>query len=375
MTPNASGYRMIIAGGGTGGHLFPGIAVAEAFLARHPANRVLFVNAGRPLDKRVLAAGNWPHETIAIEGIKGRGRWRQMLAAGRIPGAIWASAGIIKRFAPHMVLGVGGYSAGPVVAAAWIKGVATALHEQNLLPGATNRLLGRIAGRIYLSFEASQDRFDPRRTVVTGNPVRTAIADLAKRKGTVPDQLTVLIVGGSQGAHAINEAVVAALDHWHQPDRIDWIHQTGPEDEARVARAYADKAIDARVTAFIEDMAGCYQQADIIVCRAGATTVAEITAVGKPAVFIPFPFATDNHQERNAQALVDAGAAVMIRQADLTGTVLAETVQAATADRTHLADMARRARQLGRPAAARQMVDDIMDQIGATPGSGKLAQT
>lgn len=355
------GYRLIVAGGGTGGHLFPGIAVAQAFLARNPNNRVLFVNAGRTLEVDVLSRLGWPFKMISIEGIKGRGLFRQISAAFKIPGAVWHSARIIKDFQADAVLGVGGYSAGPVLVAAWVRGIRTALHEQNQLPGLTNRLVRRIVDQIYLSFADTAHRFDPQKARVTGNPVRDEIVFLGSQPapGVDKDTFTVLIIGGSQGAHAINEAIVEALPQLKMIPGLRLLHQTGLQDESRVRRAYADCGMPSTAQAFFNDMAECYRQADLVVCRAGATTVAEITAVGKAAVFVPFPFAADDHQTHNARALVAAGAARMIPQKDMDGRVMADVIRELAGNRQSLADMAANARTLGRPEAALSIVSNL----------------
>lgn len=355
------GRRLIVAGGGTGGHLFPGIAVAQLFLTRHPRNRVLFINAGRPLEVNVLARLGWPHATIPVEGIKGRGLWRQLNALAKIPGALRQSRALIQDFEPDGVLGVGGYSAGPVVLAAWMLGVPTALHEQNRLPGLTNRLLRRVVDRIYLTFADDTHRFDPRKALVTGNPVRDEILALGAKPKPSADPATfhLLILGGSQGARAINDAMMAALPRLADCPGLQVVHQTGLEDEPAVARAYARAGIAATVRAFFNDMAEQYHRAHLIVCRAGATTVAEITAVGRAALFIPFPHAADDHQTGNARALVEAGAAEMVAQGDLNGDLLAERILDFVNQRQRLAEMAARALTLGRPEAALNIVNDL----------------
>ena len=355
------GYRLVVAGGGTGGHLFPGIAVAQAFKSRHPDNQVLFVNAGRPLEVDVLSRLGLDQQAIAIEGIKGRGLWRQLIAACKIPWAIWRSRGIVKRFQADLVLGVGGYSAGPVVTAAKMKGVPTVLHEQNRLPGVTNRILGHFVDRIYLTFDESREYFNSAKVKVTGNPVRDEILSLAKlpASGQQAGPFTVLVSGGSQGAHAINEAVVAALPAFAGSEAIRFVHQTGPQDEANVRRAYQEQGLQAEVQAFFNDMAAQYAKADMIICRAGATTVAEITVAGKAAFFVPFPFAADDHQTRNARALADIGAAEMIPQDELDGAELAKMIKAYMGNRVLLTEMAAKARALGRPDAAKAIVDDM----------------
>lgn len=363
------GRRMVIAGGGTGGHLFPGIAVAQVFKAKHIDNRVLFINAGRPLEVQILSKLGWEFRTIPIEGIKGRSVWHQLGAAIMIPKAIWASVKALQAFRPHLVLGVGGYAAGPVVVAAWRLGIASALHEQNQLPGITNRILRRIVDRNFLSFEDAAGRFNPHKTIVSGNPVRDEILVLGNRSSVADDprQFTILVVGGSQGAHAINQAVTEALQRLKAIDGLSMIHQTGTPDEAWVRKAYAQAGVTATVRAFFENMAQQYQKADLIICRAGATTVAEITVMGKAALFVPFPFAADDHQTRNARALSDAGAAEIIVQQDLTADLLTEKIIGFARDRSRLVQMAAKARTLGRPDAALTIVRELY-QLLDTPG-------
>ena len=357
----AGGYRLVMAGGGTGGHLFPGIAIAQAFKSRDPRNRVLFVNAGRELETRVLSELGWDQKAISIEGIKGRSRWRQVAAAFMVPGAVWKAGGIIKAFQADLVFGVGGYSAGPVVTAAVLRGIPTALHEQNRIPGLTNRILGRLVDQVYLTFEESRELFNPAKVKVSGNPVRDEILSLAQQP-EAPDPakpFTVLVVGGSQGAQAINTAIIEALPDFKDVGDIRFVHQTGADDENKVQRAYAQTGIQSDVRAFFTDMAEQYRRADLIVCRAGATTVAEITAVGKAAVFVPFPYATDDHQTQNAQALVDLGAAEMIKQDDLSGKVLSRLIKGYKESRALLKEMAAKAKVLGRPRAAQTIVDGL----------------
>ncbi|MCG6906758.1 MAG: undecaprenyldiphospho-muramoylpentapeptide beta-N-acetylglucosaminyltransferase [Desulfobacteraceae bacterium] len=361
--------RLVVAGGGTGGHLFAGIAVAEVFMARQPGNRVLFVSTGNRFERRVLARCGFPLASVPIEGIKGRGRRQQLSAALKIPGALLQSLRILRAFRPDLVLGVGSYAAGPVVLAARLLGCKIALHEQNLLPGITNRLLVPLADRFYVSFADTRRAAGRTPVRVTGNPVRRAIRELAARPAAAvapPDRpLRVLVAGGSQGAHSINQAVLAALDSLPDPSGITWVHQTGAQDAQAVARAFAARGLSARVQAFFEDIAAQYGAADLLICRAGATTVAEITAIGKAAVFVPFPFAADNHQQFNAQALVAAGAAEMILERDLTGALLARKLQFYRRHREALAAMAARARELGRADAAQAIVADCCHLIGA----------
>ena len=357
--------RLLIAGGGTGGHLFPGIAIAREFMTRNAQNAVLFVSTGNPFERKALSHAGFNLETVSVAGIKGRGIWQKLKSLTLIPLGIVQSSWIIKNFKPDLVLGVGSYAAGPVVLTAWMAGIPVVLHEQNILPGITNRALARFAQRIYVSFENTSGRFDTAKVRLTGNPVRREIlrpaaAEDREDEGR-PDRapvLNILIAGGSQGAHAINMAVVAALPLIRQKKRLRVVHQTGAADEGHVRAAYAAKGINAVVAAFFDDMDRRYRRADLIICRAGATTVAEITAVGKAALFIPFPFAADDHQKLNAEALAAQGAAEMIEEKHLAAADLAERIDRFANDRKALDRMADQARKLGRPEAARLIVDD-----------------
>jgi UDP-N-acetylglucosamine--N-acetylmuramyl-(pentapeptide) pyrophosphoryl-undecaprenol N-acetylglucosamine transferase len=349
---------VVVAGGGTGGHLFPGIAVAGVFASRNPQSRILFVGAGRPLEKDALARAGFPQRIIAIEGIKGRGRWARMRAILKIPAAVWHAAGILREARAELVVGLGGYSAGPVALAAWLKGLPVVLCEQNSLPGITNRMLIPLAKRIYVSFDDTRGTAGLSKKRFTGNPVRRQILDVRNAPVKDRDRFTVLVVGGSQGAHAINMAFLAALPHLRQRETLRIVHQTGETDRDQVAAAYQAAGIDAEVQAFFHDMAPCYRAADLVVCRAGATTVAELTAMGKAALFVPFPFATDNHQELNARMLVDQGAAMMVLERDLSGVELARQLDALAAAPEVLTEMATRSKALGKPDAAQAIVDD-----------------
>ena len=355
---------VVLAGGGTGGHLFPGIAVADEFDRRHPDSRILFVGTGRPLEHDALNRAGYRLRTIPIEGIKGRGTKATLRAIMKIPGAVRQSVAILADAGADLMIGMGGYAAGPVALAAWLKGVPVVLCEQNTVPGITNRMLLPLAKRIYISFENTVGRIDPRKRRLTGNPVRRQIRTAAESPARPLDGMTVLIVGGSQGAHAINMAMVAALSTMKQPMRLRIVHQTGTHDRDAVADAYKRAGIDADVRAFFHDMAACYWEADLVVCRAGATTVAELTVMGKPAILIPYPFAADNHQERNAAVMVDAGAAQMIRERDLSSTDLAGRLDHLAETPHELADMASRSRMLGKPEAASHIVDDCYQLLG-----------
>jgi UDP-N-acetylglucosamine--N-acetylmuramyl-(pentapeptide) pyrophosphoryl-undecaprenol N-acetylglucosamine transferase len=356
--------RVVIAGGGTGGHLFPGIAIAEAFTASHPASEVMFIGSGRPLEISVLSQTGFRFDTIAIEGLKGRGRWKQLRGALKIPGAVWASLRKLWALRPHLVVGVGGYSAGPVVAAAWLLRIPRVLHEQNLLPGITNRILAHLANRIYISFDETRRGWMESKTRLTGNPVRRALLTGGAKTDSCRPGLNLLVMGGSQGAHALNMALIDALGELPEGVVLCVRHQTGTKDMRVVQAAYDRHGIAAEVRPFFDDMADCYQWADLTICRAGATTVAEVTAVGLPALFVPYPFAADDHQRLNAQAVVQAGGGEMILEKDLDGQVLAHRLKQLTAHPEELERMASAALTLGRPTAAEEIVKDCLDLVG-----------
>jgi UDP-N-acetylglucosamine--N-acetylmuramyl-(pentapeptide) pyrophosphoryl-undecaprenol N-acetylglucosamine transferase len=364
--------RVVIAGGGTGGHLFPGIAIAEEVLARNGQSDVLFIGTGNPFERSVLSQKGFKFAAITVQGLKNRGIINQMKAFLLLPASLIASGRILKAFGPDLVLGVGGYSAGPVVTAAWLKGIKTALQEQNILPGITNRWLSRITNRLYLSFPETRGMETHARALVTGNPVRREFlaaipsgpqAQAAAEKAAAP--FTVLVAGGSQGAHAINLAMQSAMAHLANSERFHFIHQTGADDESMLKATYANSRAKSTVKAFFRNMAHQYQAADLIVCRAGATTVAEVTVLGKPVIFIPFPYAADDHQRLNAEGLVRKGASEMILEKDLQGKLLAQRIEHYAGAPEELTRMGARAARLGRPNAAGAIVDDMYALISS----------
>ncbi|PLX52039.1 MAG: undecaprenyldiphospho-muramoylpentapeptide beta-N-acetylglucosaminyltransferase [Desulfobacteraceae bacterium] len=362
--------RVVIAGGGTGGHLFPGIAIAQEFLAKNAENSVLFVGTGKPFEISILSETGFAHRRITSEGFKGRGVWNQIVSISKVPKGIIESILILKGFKPHIVIGVGGYSAGPLVMGAWLLGIKIVLHEQNILPGITNRILSRFADRIYISFAETIMGVTPNNIRFTGNPVRKEIVQCAEtlkkidiKTSKKEKKFTILILGGSQGAHSINMALLEALEYLEKRENIFFVHQTGAQDETQVKRKYDEYGIESDTRAFFKDMACQYQRADLIICRAGATTVAEIKAIGKGVIFIPFPFAADDHQVLNARSLEKAGAAEMILEKDLSGKVLAERIDYYVQQPEALQQMSSRSRDLGRVDAAAMIVDDCYELI------------
>jgi UDP-N-acetylglucosamine--N-acetylmuramyl-(pentapeptide) pyrophosphoryl-undecaprenol N-acetylglucosamine transferase len=356
--------RVILAGGGTGGHLFPALAIAEEFVRRKGKTKVLFIGTKRGLERRLLHDGTFPVRFIDIEGIRGKGFAGVLRGAVKIPGSMFQSWGIIRDFDPHIVIGVGGYASGPAVFTAHLMGVKTAIAEQNALPGFTNRILGKVAKRIFLTFPDESRVFPEKKVVVAGNPVRNGFIVEGEKKKNKTGTFTLLIFGGSQGASAINSAVMEALQYMEGiKDGLKIIHQTGERDLEKVANTYRDHNINAEVLPFITDMAEVCKEADLLICRAGATSIAEITALGKAAIFIPFPFATGNHQELNAKTLVDAGAAEMIVEDELSGRTLFKMIEELYRNSGRIEKMEKMSKSLGNIKAASNIVDECLSLI------------
>ncbi|HWO21685.1 MAG TPA: undecaprenyldiphospho-muramoylpentapeptide beta-N-acetylglucosaminyltransferase [Kofleriaceae bacterium] len=365
----------MIAGGGTGGHLFPGVAIAEELRARAPDAPVRFIGTARGIEARVLPELGWDLELIQVSGLKTVGALGAVRGLFRLPRALWQARRAVKAWRPDAVIGVGGYASGPVVLMARLAGVPTAICEQNSIPGLTNKILGRIARAVFLSFEESRRFFRPKKVVMSGNPVRRAlIAALAKPAGAAepaaaPEtrEVSVLISGGSQGAVAVNELASQALISLAKADpslALAITHQTGEKDLEATRARYAEAGVPAECHAFIRDMAATYRRADLVIGRAGATTVAELAIAGKPAIFIPYPFAADNHQELNAREMAEAGAALMFRQADLSADKLAEALRPLLADPARRRAMGAAMSALAKPAAAAAVVDWCEAQRG-----------
>jgi UDP-N-acetylglucosamine--N-acetylmuramyl-(pentapeptide) pyrophosphoryl-undecaprenol N-acetylglucosamine transferase len=315
--------RVIIAAGGTGGHIFPGIAIAREFKRRDPATEILFVGTARGLESKIVPREGFDLELIKVGALKGVRLFERIKSLSGLPMSFLAARRILKRFKPSVVIGIGGYSSGPTLLVACLSRIPTMVVEPNAMPGFTNRALARFVDAAALSFADAQKYFGER-GVVTGNPVRLDFARIQKK--VRDDKLRVLIFGGSQGARAINEAMVGALPLLSsRKKQLAITHQTGEADFEATRRAYAQAGFDgADVKPFIHDMADQFARADVLICRSGATTAAEVAAAGKAAIFIPFPFATDDHQRRNAEAFERMGAGRMIIQKELTPARLAE---------------------------------------------------
>jgi UDP-N-acetylglucosamine--N-acetylmuramyl-(pentapeptide) pyrophosphoryl-undecaprenol N-acetylglucosamine transferase len=359
-----SGPRIIIAGGATGGHLFPGIAIAEHLREERPACQLMFVSTGTAIEKRILSRTGFAFQRIATEGIKGRGLIAKARAVIKLAVGIITAAGLIRKFKPDMIIGMGSYSSAPMVIAGWLLGVHIALHEQNALPGITNRVMSRLADRVFVSFPKTAERWPAEKVRITGNPVRKeilrAMAEDRVMASADSAGFTVFVIGGSQGASRINRAVTGSLAYLTEKENLFFIHQTGETEETAVRRVYQQAGVACRVEAFFDAMAACYTKADLLICRAGATTVAEIVCLGKPAILVPFPYAADDHQTENARALVDAGGVEMIPERELTERLLAEKIAYYASHRAKLKEMGRRLSAAGKPEAGKIIAEECL---------------
>ncbi len=359
---------LLIAGGGTGGHLFPGVAVADELRALSPGLSLAFVATGKVLEREVLGRAGYRLEALTVRAFRGAGLLDRLKSLMVLPGAVWQARGLLAKYRPSCVLAVGGYAAFPLGLAAWLKGVPLLVQEQNAVPGLTNRLLSRLARRVFISFAAAERHFPAGKSLLTGNPVRPDLleeARAAQAERPAPTQVfRVLVLGGSQGAHSINLAVMAALPLLaDRRPRLHIVHQTGAGDEEQVRRAYAEQGQPGEVAAFFKDMGRRYGLAHLCICRAGAGTACELTAVGRASALAPYPFAAGDHQTMNARALAEAGAAVMIPDAQLSGPRLAELIAGLMDEPRRLAEMEAAAAALGRPLAAREIAQACLEQM------------
>jgi UDP-N-acetylglucosamine--N-acetylmuramyl-(pentapeptide) pyrophosphoryl-undecaprenol N-acetylglucosamine transferase len=346
--------RAILAGGGTGGHVIPALAIANE-LKKSYAAEVLFIGTARGIENRLVPAAGYPLRLVRVGALKNVSLMTRAKTAFDLPRAVWDAGRMLNEFAPDVVIGVGGYASGPAMLAAVVKHIPTLAFEPNVVPGFANRVVARFVSGAAVHFEETAKYF--RHAEVTGVPVRQAFFDIAvldnKKRGGTP---TLLVFGGSQGAHAINDAMIRCLPELRrQAPGIRIIHQTGERDYNDALAAYQNLGEPAEVSKFIEDMPSAFARADLVVCRSGASTVAEVTAAGKPAIFVPFPRAADDHQRVNAEALAREGAAVVVEESKLEGVWLAETIAALLNDPRRLQAMSEAARSLAHPNAARDI--------------------
>ncbi|MCM2277648.1 MAG: undecaprenyldiphospho-muramoylpentapeptide beta-N-acetylglucosaminyltransferase [Oligoflexia bacterium] len=360
---------LIIAGGGTGGHVLAGVAVADAWRARAggtapEADGIVFVGARGGIEEKLVPRAGYPLQLLRLGSLNRVGLLTRLRTLFLLPFSLLKSALVLLRLRPRAVLGVGGYASGPlllmarVLTALGLLRARTAILEQNSVPGMTNRILGKLVDEVYCAFPGMESQFPGKKVIVTGNPTRSAIRPLGSARR---DPFTIFIFGGSQGALGINTLVLEALPLFEDlRDKLKFIHQTGEKDYERVAEGYRKAGIAARVEKFIHDMPSAYAEASLLICRAGSSTLSEIAAVGRAALLIPFPFASDNHQERNARILAERGAALLLVQAKATGVDLARIVRRLQQHPAELDRMEAAVRQFYRPEAARDVVSGFL---------------
>ena len=373
---------VVFACGGTGGHVYPALAVARALAGLRPEWKLRFLGREGGLEARVVPAGGFPFTGFRVGGLRGKGFGERLRGLLLLPGAVLRSFAFLHRARPRIVVGTGGYVSGPVLLAALLRGIPFLIQEQNRAFGATNRLLHRFAAVTAVSFE--ETAASARRTVVTGNPARpefAAIPPLSPFSERGNGEFRILVFGGSQGSRRLNRAVVEALPLLAaERGKISLRHQTGPNEFEEVREGWRKAGLEAEadrcVTPYVERMAEAFAQADLVVCRAGASTVAELTASGRPSVLVPFPYATGDHQRENAMVLSEKGAAILVNDAEMTGVRLAEILRRFLKDPAELSAMAEKSRSLGRPDAALRIAElcvAIAEGAGARAGEGARA--
>ncbi len=352
--------KVLMAAGKTGGHIFPALALAEEFTRRDSKTEILLVGSKQGIGSQILDCHGIIWQGIDARPLKGTGLTGKLQAVGVLLKGIIQGRRIIKRFKPQIVVGFGGYSSAAMVLAGYFQGIPCFLQEQNIFPGLTNRCLGRFVNMVFTAFTEADTYFPARRVMCVGNPVRTVIKEgMAESQslGLRPDCFTILVFGGSQGAHKLNSVMLDALKC--RPDFGKFcqvIHQTGEKDAAVVRAAYEERKVRAYVRPFINRMSMAYALADLVICRAGATTVSELTQTGKPAILVPYPYAANDHQTLNARYLADKGAALMIPERELDGQRLLKHINALREDEVKRITMGHQAKRLAKPDAAKTIV-------------------
>ncbi len=365
-SPNHQITKLVVAGGGTGGHVFPGMAVAEA-MESHGRIDVLWIGTGRPVEKDALSGRKWDYRILNTRPLRGSGLAATMRSLAGLPFSTIRACSWLKSFRPHVVLGVGGYVSGPALLAARMLRIPAALHEQNLIPGLTNRLASRFAKTVFVSFKETVKYFPKNRVIFTGNPIRKNIIQSPNHSITKSPNFRLLVLGGSQGARCLNRLAGSAIQVlWQSGFHLEIIHQTGKLDVSHVEKFYKDANIPAKVTPFISNIGESYSWADLVICRAGAGTLAELTTLGKPSILIPYPWATDSHQDANARKLTEAGAAKYFLEGEIGAIKLAGEIQSLLEDPQKLINMGENARKLGKPTAATEIASTLIEMAGHT---------
>ncbi len=364
------GLKLLIAGGGTGGHVFPALAIAREWLSRGSEREVVLVGTKRGIEMKLVPQAGLPLELLRVAGLKGKGGGTLLKNFAKLAPAMLDASRVLSKHKPVAAFGVGGYAAGPMLLATWIRGIPNVIFEPNAEPGFTNKALARISRRIATGYEVSARTWGAK-AVVTGCPVREEFLSIAARAPQKP--LRLLITGGSQGALPVNRAFVDAMDALVlRKNELRIVHQTGERDYDAVRTAYARHEILAEVVPFLGNMPERFAWADIIVCRAGAITAAEVAAAGRAAIFIPFGRATDSHQLRNAQEMVKKGAGRVITEGELTGEQLSKEIFSLLDDPEEIERMGGAAREMARPDAAREIVDLIEQAAGLSTAKGRV---
>ncbi len=354
--------KVIIAGGGTGGHLFPAISIAEEILARNDGSEVLFVGSEQGIEKKILPERGYKAEFVNSKGIVGKSFFEIAKAVISMLGAMGKSMKILKNFRPDAVIGVGGYASVPTLLCASAIRIPTAICEQNSVPGLANRILSRLVAKIFITFEESMDHFPTKKTVLTGNPIRRDIAESAEeRSPRRSSKYNVFVLGGSQGARKLNEIVPSCLGRFDA--HVTVTHQTGGDQLQKVKETYRDLGIQAEVFGFREDISLIYEKTDLVICRAGAGTLSEITAFGIPAILVPLASSTHGHQLKNARVMERNDAAVVIEERELEIQGLCAVIEK-TLEPGALARMAANSKKLARADAASRIVNEIEQVIG-----------
>ena len=365
--PGRPSLRILVAAGGTGGHLYPGIAVARSFQDACPNADIVFLGRRGGLEERLVPKEGYPLHTVNVRSLQGRTRLAQLQSLGVLMIGTLQALRLLRRWRPHLVIGAGGYVMAPALLAAALLRLPRVIMEQNLVPGLTVRILARYAQRVFTSFPESQEFLARRQVICTGTPIRPDITNRASDTACKEsNRLNVLVVGGSQGAHRLNQAMMEALPLLaaHR-EQVQFVHQTGEFDLPSVAEAYVSSGVSGEAHAFLHDMPKRYQWAHLVLCRAGASTLAELTACGKPAILVPYPHAADDHQRHNALALQNLGAAHVILDGELTGERIYESLRRYMQDPACLNEQATQSRRLGRPHAARDIVNTCLEMLDA----------
>lgn len=354
--------KILFAGGGTGGHLYSGIALAEEFLASGSKDReVLFVGTPAGMEKEIVPKNGYRLELIPVKPLKGRGMADRIKSLAQIPSSFLKARALLRKEKPDLVFGIGGYASGPVTLMAHFMGIPTAIIDQNSVPGMTNRILGKFVDHIFVCFENAKAFFKPAKTFLSGNPVRKSFLDKLKNRNAFapkPEgEFNLLILGGSQGARSVNQAAVgAAAILKNEFPGLKIQQQAGKNDYESVKKAYAEKGIAAEVFDFVHNIHELYANADLIVCRAGAGTITEIEIMGKAAIYVPYPFAADDHQRFNAQEVIEHGAGKMILNSELSAERLAEEIKALIKNPIALELIRQNVQRLAKPHAAQQIL-------------------